>query len=570
MKITARTALVVAVLLIYSSIIFPVPSNAAAYSNFEKALDLKILGLLANSPDNFELGRAPSRVEGAVMLVRLLGKEDKAKQDKLPHPFTDVPSWADHYVGYLYQNGLTKGIGDSRFGPNDLLSANQYITLVLRSLGYDDKTDFNYSQAIIKARQTGLLSSSESESLTGSSSFVRNDMIGISYNALGAKLKASNLTLLDKLVSTEKVIYKPAATVLGLYTADLRADYGGIGSYKPAVTSYGSVAKNKSDLFYLLRDMLAHTKGSLKIDTRSYSGSIAKDYKSSFDKAVRVVAELTGVENSVSSWEYLSDSNTFKLTVKYRYSQSELARRRDHARAAVNKARYAVAELVKADMSDYDKEKALHDYIVNTTRYDYTSYLKNSIPDESFSAYGCLVRGVAVCEGYSRAMKLLCDLSSLDCLVVSGKFKNGASWEGHAWNMIRVDGSYYHLDVTNDDPVIKNGGNILTYYYFNLPDSEMALTNTWKRSEYPSCTRVENSYYYKNSMVTDSRDAFEKAVQDALDLRRTIIELKVADYTEDGYSNLSDIIFRSRAVQSYKSLINEELGIIRIFNIQYS
>lgn len=570
MKITARTAMVVAVLLLFTAIMLPVPSGAASYNNYEKALDLKILGLLANAPESFELGRAPTRIEGAVMLVRLLGKENIVKQGSFSHPFADVPAWADSYVGYMYESKLTNGIGDSRFGSANILSANQYVTFVLRSLGYDDKTDFQYDKALDKALQTGLLSAAEGASLKDSTSFIRNDMVGISYNALSVKLKASNQTLLDKLVNTDKAVFKPAARVLGLYTSELKPEFSGVTTFKPVITSYGSTAKNKDDLFKLLRKAMYLNEEQLKVDARSYNGSITNDFGDILDRASDAVTEITGVENFISSWKYVSSTNTFTVTLQYRYTKSDFNHRRDNTKAALNKARYTVGKLISTGLSDYDKEKKLHDYLINTTRYDYQNYLKDTLPDESFTAYGCLVKGVAVCEGYSRAMKLLCDLSSLECTVVSGKSKNGSRWEGHAWNIVKVDGEYYHLDVTNDDPVSKDGGSILAYYYFNLPDSEMLRTSTWDKANFPACTSTVNSYYYKNSMVAESRSAFDKAVQAALALKKTMIELKVGDYSDNNYSNLSELVFKTNAVVKYNSLINEELGIIRIYNIQYS
>lgn len=574
MKFAARTAMVLAVILILTAVILPVPSGAASYSysNYERAVDLKILGLLANSPDSFELGRAPTRVEGAVMLVRLLGMEKQAKKSSYTHPFSDVPAWADCYIGYMYHNNLTNGIGDSKFGSDTLLSAKQYTTFVLRSIGYYDKIDFDYDNALDKAIQTGLLGASEGASLKKTTTFLRNDLVGISYNALSAKLKASNLSLLDKLVNTDKTIFKPAARVLGLYTSDLKAEFEGVAAYKPAVTQYGSVVKSSNDMFLLLRKTLYSNEGQLKLDVRNYNGSAGDDFEEALTRAKAIVAEITGVSDFVSSWKLLSYSRTLTLTLKYRYTKSDFNQRIENAKTAVNKARYTVARLITADMSEFDKEKKLHDYIVNNTRYDYQNYLKGTIPDESYEEYGCLVLGTAVCEGYSETMKLLCDLSSLECLIITGRAKNGSNWESHAWNLVRIDGAYYHLDATFDDPVSKDGTNTLVYYYFNLPDSEMARSTTWDKSGYPVCTSIENSYYHKNSMIADSRASFDKAVHEALELRRTMIELKVSDYSEVRYSNISisDIVFKTAAVLKYSYSINEELGIIRIYNIQYS
>lgn len=581
MKFTARTALLLAVILIFVSAL---PSNtviAASYppaggppsdssAKYEKALDLKILGLIANSPEDFNLDQSPDRLQGAIMLVRLLGKEKIAREKYFSHPFTDVPSWADLYVGYLYQNNLTKGIGNSQFGSDETLTAIQFITFVLRSAGYEDKTDFEYSKASDKALQLGLLNTDEYNAFKKSSSFKRDDMFAISYNALSIKLKGADLTLLDKLVNLDNAIKKPAARALGLYTSDLSQELGNVKSYACVTTQYGSAVKNKENFFKLIRKSLYYYEGQIKIDIGSYEGSITDDFEAAFYRALAAAEEVTGVDDFVNSWRYSANGRTFTLNIQYRYSKNEFLRRTANARAAVDKARQIVVRLIKPDMSEFEKEIALHDYIVNNTRYDYQNYLSDTLPDESFEEYGCLVLGVAVCEGYSEAMKLLCDLAGLECIIVKGKSKRGNGSVGHAWNLIMVDGEYYHLDVTNDDPVTANGYDALAYYYFNLPDWEMSLSNEWDASEYPSCTSTENSYYYKNRLVADNREDFGEAVQRALEQRKEMIELKVTDYSEDRYSNISDILFELGNVRKYSYSVLKELGIIRIFNIQYS
>ena len=133
-----------------------VKTVSAAQSNYEKAIDLKILGLLANKPADFELDRAPNRAEGLAMLLRLLGKESEALKGGCKHPFKDVPAWADSYVGYAYQNGITNGKSKDTFGAHDPLTAEQYVTLVLRSIGYRDGEDFQYNKALDKAVSLGI------------------------------------------------------------------------------------------------------------------------------------------------------------------------------------------------------------------------------------------------------------------------------------------------------------------------------------------------------------------------------------------------------------------------------
>ena len=99
-------------------------------------------GTDADGKPVFDLGRAPTRHEAVTMLVRILGKEEEAKSGTWDIPFTDVSDWAKPYVGYAYANGLTSGTSATTFGGDVTVSATQYLTFILRALGYDSSTDF--------------------------------------------------------------------------------------------------------------------------------------------------------------------------------------------------------------------------------------------------------------------------------------------------------------------------------------------------------------------------------------------------------------------------------------------
>lgn len=169
-------------------------------TSFEKGLaeDLKALGLFKGvSATEFDLNRNPTRVEAIVMLIRLLGKEsDALNNTSTHHPFTDVPAWADSYVGYAYQMGLTNGSSATKFGTGSASSA-MYITFVLRALGYSDANgeDFVWNAPFALARSVGIL-----PNCVNTENFWRADIVSVSYAALNAKLKHNDLTLAQKLV----------------------------------------------------------------------------------------------------------------------------------------------------------------------------------------------------------------------------------------------------------------------------------------------------------------------------------------------------------------------------------
>ena len=114
---------------------------------------------------------------------------------------------------------------------------------------------------------------------------------------------------------------------------------------------------------------------------------------------------------------------------------------------------------IPAGASDFDKARILHDYLVLTCAYDEENYNAGTIPAASYSAYGALVNHVAVCNGYTLAYQKLCQAAGLECQVVRGV--------NHAWNVVKIDGQWYHVDTTWDDPV-PNRPNTTRYTYFLL------------------------------------------------------------------------------------------------------
>lgn len=121
-------------------------ANEAASALHELGLFAGV-GTNADGTINYDLDRAPTRNEAVTMLVRILGKEEEAKNGTWETPFTDVAEWAKPYVGYAYANKLTGGTSAATFGGSDIVSATQYLTFALRALGYKSGVDFQWDRA---------------------------------------------------------------------------------------------------------------------------------------------------------------------------------------------------------------------------------------------------------------------------------------------------------------------------------------------------------------------------------------------------------------------------------------
>ncbi|MDA3845621.1 MAG: hypothetical protein PF505_03620 [Vallitaleaceae bacterium] len=172
----------------------------------EMADALKAIGLFSGTSTGYELERAATRIEAATMMVRILGKEEEAKAMHYEHPFTDVPTWANDYVGYMYFNKLSLGIGNDLFGSTDVVTGDSYMTFMLRALGYNDSDgDFSYLTALEFARTHNIISTSEKTSLSAKP-FLRGGMVVVSYRSLQAKLKNSQTALIDQLITDEVVV----------------------------------------------------------------------------------------------------------------------------------------------------------------------------------------------------------------------------------------------------------------------------------------------------------------------------------------------------------------------------
>lgn len=174
-------------------------------------------------------------------------------------------------------------------------------------------------------------------------------------------------------------------------------------------------------------------------------------YEYSIDKTqVQKLYEETVNENPElfyvgSSYSYSWDSANHIVIIKpyYAASKSEIIVMRAEFEEAVQE----LVSNVDCSLSVPEIALQVHDYIIAHTDYDYTNYEAQTVPTISHTAYGALVKHVSVCDGYALAYNyILNKCFNIECYVVSSDAM------AHAWNQIKADGNYYHVDLTYDDP----------------------------------------------------------------------------------------------------------------------
>lgn len=218
--------------------------------------------------------------------------------------------------------------------------------------------------------------------------------------------------------------------------------------------------------------------------------------------------------------------------------------------AVNNKVKQIIETVIKPNMSALQKELAIHDYIVNNTKYDYENFQSGNIPYDDYTAYGVLINGTGVCQGYAEATKKLLDYVGIKNIIVSGNATNDYGTLSHAWNIVQIDGEYYQLDTTWDDPITSDGSNALRHDYFNITDQDMSLNHSWDKSQYPKCTSTKASYdnnfnevdSYGNQFIKiKSYNEFYNTIKDYLTKGKKIISMKIYNYNDSTY-NVSNAI----------------------------
>ncbi len=163
--------------------------------------------------------------------------------------------------------------------------------------------------------------------------------------------------------------------------------------------------------------------------------------------------------NSFSTLQTLYDENgeiTIKLTKTY--TDEEINTINDKLNAMLN-------NIIKNNMSTKDKLLAIHDYIINNTKYDTEKNNSGSSKYHSNTAYGVFMEGYATCNGYADAYALALDRLGIKNYKVSSST--------HIWNAVYYDDEWLHIDLTWDDPVSTDGKDYLYHKYFLVNNDQM-------------------------------------------------------------------------------------------------
>lgn len=209
----------------------------------------------------------------------------------------------------------------------------------------------------------------------------------------------------------------------------------------------------------------------------------------------------------------------FEVVVTYRMTADEIS---SMNMASEKVAKDIIAQLTP-DMDDYEKLKFFHDYLILNCKTDKTYSFADTV-------YGALVEKKALCEGYAKAFAYLCNLAGIENVIVTGE-----TYVPHMWNMVKLDGNWYHIDVTwdkPDDELHKLFPDVILYQYFMATDSVIKNTHIVDTTPFlpPQAFGTSENYFSREGADVSSADELltvsENAILSAVQSGRTSAMVK--------------------------------------------
>ncbi|NRF94797.1 S-layer homology domain-containing protein [Paenibacillus frigoriresistens] len=417
--------------------------------------------------------------------------------------FGDVSSSSPYisYINDLGRLGVTDGVAPGQFGPSKTLTRAQFAKFVAvafqlkddgSSVPFQDIQSHWAAPYVRAAYQAGIIEGTSASTFTPELPVKREEAATMIWRLAQSKGIAAPAAL--KFQDSPDAWAVPAVSGVlskGWYAIDARKS-GESWSYRPRdnMTRQEMAAL----LAHSMKDVPGSTWTSIASDMGTTQDSALPSWQQSlkdhllnqetdFQITLDDPNEFQQIKSYVNALladndylHYIYHGMNYEYdgvaTVTFKVSYLESKSQTDYVS---EQATTIVASITHAGMNDFEKEKAVHDYVISHLAYD------KSLVEHT--AYGGLTKGTTVCQGYALLTYRLLTEAGISNKIVEGH----AGGQLHTWNLVKLDGNWYHLDTTWDDPVPDVKGRLM-YHYFNLTDAQMKRDHTWTGT-YPTASQ---------------------------------------------------------------------------------
>ena len=262
-----------------------------------------------------------------------------------------------------------------------------------------------------------------------------------------------------------------------------------------------------------------------------------------------------------------------KVALQYRYDQSLCETMKNSIRNSLKEIESQFPE----NATDVDKVITIHDYIINRTVFSKDDiYSKN--------AYGALVGGYSQCEGYAKGLAYACNYFGIENVRITGnKYDNNS----HTWSKVKIDGKWYNVDVTWDDPESSNGEQLLRHNYLFVPDSAINDITHIVICDFepPVADSTDIDYFKHKGLYANTKEEAISLVHDHIVEQakngESVCQVKCANeevykaaldelIQKGGYQKISDDAKAQNPQVASFGLMNDDQLFIIHFNIKYN
>lgn len=465
--------------------------------------------------------------------------------------------WAKATIEELISKGIIAGYRDESIKPDNFIKRAEFMIAVNKLFDFNDNSsvsfdDINgsewYANDVSKAFKAGYISGYKDNTIKAESFVTRQEtavMIQRILNIPDNKNGVSKFKDSDKIDDWSKGAIGAVAS-LGIINGYTDGTFGASKNItraeaftminkaynyknnKQSASSNENMISNYNEFKDAISNSIDNLDKSITLQIKNYDENLYDLNKLGFKNvAIKVEGSIKGnIATLKCVFEYPQD---FKLN--HAVKNPTLTSKLDNDDISVlNKLKSIVSETVTSGMTSYQKEKAIHDYIVLNYKYD----TQNTINSNTIKYF--LENKSGICEAYANTFNLLSNLAGLDCDVVTGTMDG----VGHAWNIIKLDGEYYHIDVTSDDPIPDKSGRIL-YNNFNLNDDEISKTHKWDKANTIACSGQKYNYFIYNNLVVTSIEQMKLFVSEKIKNKYSEITIYTKGFTLNGIDDFKFI-----------------------------